>query len=162
MQQKLSSLLDLELKMSSRTLLLLAFSYSLLTAGGNGSQQETVKESLQDTEKESSLKQGMRTNQVVLRALDKITARVSDLPIALGKVAKFGSLEIIVRFCQKSFPEDPPESIAFLEISERKPGESSYPVFSGWMFSSSPTLSAMEHPVYDIWVKECNGEIISE
>lgn len=110
----------------------------------------------------SSVSQGVRTNRVLLRGLDKITARVSDLEVTLGKAVKFGNLEITARFCQKSAPEDPPESVAFLEITEHKPGETPVPVFAGWMFSSSPTISAMEHPVYDIWVKECRGEPLRE
>ena len=110
----------------------------------------------------SSVSQGVRTNRVLLRGLDKITARVSDLEVTLGKAVNFGNLEITARFCQKSAPEDPPESVAFLEITEHKPGETPVPVFAGWMFSSSPTISAMEHPVYDIWVKECRGEPLRE
>lgn len=110
----------------------------------------------------SSVSEGIRTNRVLLRGLDKITARVSDLEAPLGKAVKFGNLEIIARFCQKAPPEDPPESVAFLEIMEHKPDEKPKSVFAGWMFSSSPTISAMEHPVYDIWVKECRGEVLKE
>ena len=98
-----------------------------------------------------------RTDKVLLRCLDKITARVSDIEAPLGQTVKFGKLEITARFCQKSPPEDPPESVAFLEITENKSDEKTSHVFSGWMFASSPAHSAMEHPVYDIWVKECIG-----
>ena len=101
-----------------------------------------------------------RTDKVLLRCLDKITARVSDIEVSLGQTVRFGKLEIIARFCQKALPEDLPESIAFLEISENRSGKSSSVVFSGWMFASSPAHSAMEHPVYDIWVKECIGKVL--
>ncbi|MBL9029185.1 MAG: DUF2155 domain-containing protein [Caedimonas sp.] len=103
-----------------------------------------------------------RTDKVLLRCLDKITARVSDIEAPLGQSIKFGNLEITARLCQKAPPEDPPESIAFLEITENKPDENASHVFSGWMFASSPAHSAMEHPVYDIWVKECMGNALPD
>ena len=43
-------------------------------------------------------------------------------------------------------------------VIENKPGEQAEPVFSGWMFASSPALSAMEHPIYDVWVLSCEGD----
>ena len=66
-----------------------------------------------------------------------------------------GALEITVRACDKRPPEEPPESAAYLEIVERKVNEEPKTVFSGWMFASSPAVSALEHPVYDIWVLDC-------
>ena len=104
--------------------------------------------------------QEMRTQEVLLRILDKTTARISEVSVPLGKPVKFGNLEITARFCQKSLPEDPPESTAFLEIAEHKSGEASRFVFKGWMFASSPSVSAMEHAVYDVWIKECQGELL--
>jgi hypothetical protein len=91
----------------------------------------------------------------VLRALDKITARVEELEVPIGRPYKFGTLIITVRACRVTPPEETPEAAAFLEISEFKPGQNDAPVFRGWMFASSPALSAMEHPVYDIWVTGC-------
>jgi hypothetical protein len=94
-------------------------------------------------------------NEVVLQALDKITARVSRITVAVGSTVTFGSLQITARACDKHPPEETPESAAFLQIVEVKPGEAPVSRFSGWMFASSPALSAMEHPVYDIWVLDC-------
>lgn len=93
----------------------------------------------------------------VLRALDKITARVEELNVPTGDPYKFGTLIITVRACRLTLPEETPEAAAFLEISELKPGEQDTPIFHGWMFASSPALSAMQHPVYDIWVTGCKG-----
>jgi hypothetical protein len=67
----------------------------------------------------------------------------------------FGTLEIIVRTCHKLPPEETPETAAFLDIWEVKNGEAAAPLFRGWMFASSPALSALEHPVYDVWVIDC-------
>ena len=68
---------------------------------------------------------------------------------------QFGTLAIRVRDCEKSPPEDTPESAAFVEIDETRPGETRNRVFSGWMFASSPALSALEHPVYDVTLLDC-------
>lgn len=93
---------------------------------------------------------------VVLRALDKITARVKTLRIRLGETAVFGKLHITPLFCRKSKPEDPPEVTVFISISEVIPGKNNtQSIFSGWMFASNPSVSALSHPVYDIWVKSC-------
>ena len=92
----------------------------------------------------------------VLQALDKVTARVSTFEAPVGDSVRFGTLDIITRACDKRPPEETPESAAFLDISEIKPGEPTEGVYRGWMFASSPALAAMEHPVYDVWVVDCN------
>jgi hypothetical protein len=91
----------------------------------------------------------------VLQGLDKVTARVSTIQAPVGDVVRFGALEIIARICDKKPPEETPESAAFLDIWEVRPGEPTISLFRGWMFASSPALSAMEHPVYDVWVLDC-------
>jgi len=103
-------------------------------------------------------------NQVaVLQGLDKVTARVSPLRAPLDTPIRFGTLEIIVRACRETPPTEPPESAAFLEVRELPPAsEPDAPpteLFSGWMFASSPTVSALEHPVYDIWVVDCEEPV---
>ncbi len=94
-----------------------------------------------------------------LRALDKMTARVEVLEIPVNKPTSFGALIITAHTCRTTQPEETPESAAFLEITELKPGAKDTPVFHGWMFASSPALSAMEHPVYDIWLIGCKGAV---
>ncbi len=93
----------------------------------------------------------------LLEGLDKITARVSKVEVPVGAPVQFGTLAIRVRDCEKSPPEDTPESAAFLEIDETRPGEIRNRVFSGWMFASSPALSALEHPVYDVTLLDCRA-----
>ncbi len=94
-------------------------------------------------------------NVAVLQGLDKVTARVSTIEAPLGQSVHFGSLEVTVRACRTHPPEEPPESAAFLEIREKTADEEPKVLFSGWMFASSPALSALEHPVYDLWVVDC-------
>jgi hypothetical protein len=94
----------------------------------------------------------------LLEGLDKITARVSKFDARIDAPVRFGTLLIRVRDCEKSPPEDPPESAAFVEIDEMRPGDSTARrVFSGWMFASSPALSALEHPVYDVTLLDCKA-----
>ena len=91
----------------------------------------------------------------VLQGLDKITAKISTVNAPLDGAVRFGSLEIVARTCRKTPPEEPPESAAFLEIVDVRPDSEPVPLFSGWMFASSPAVSALEHAVYDIWVIDC-------
>ena len=98
----------------------------------------------------------------VLQALDKVTARVTTLEAPLGETVRFSTLEIISRACDKRSPEETPESAAFLDIWETRPGEPVQGVFRGWMFASSPPLSAMEHPVYDVWALDCKNPITTD
>lgn len=93
----------------------------------------------------------------IMQGLDKITARVSRFEAPVGKAVTFGSLSILVRDCQKSAPEERPENAAFVEISETRLDEGKVRLFSGWMFSSSPALSALDHPVYDVNLLECKA-----
>lgn len=96
-------------------------------------------------------------NRVVLQGLDKVTARVTTIETKVGRVVRFGTLEIIARHCDKRPPEETPESAAFLDVWETRPGEPAISLFRGWMFASSPALHALEHPVYDIWVLDCGN-----
>jgi hypothetical protein len=93
----------------------------------------------------------------VLQGLDKITARVSTFDAPVGTPVRFGTLSILVRDCEKTPPEETPQSGAFLQIDEAQPGEGDVRLFSGWMFASSPALSALEHPVYDVELLDCKA-----
>lgn len=95
-------------------------------------------------------------NTVILQGLNKVTARASRIEAVIGSTVRFGTLEIVARSCWKSAPEDRPENAVLLEVSEIKQGEPSAKVFLGWMFSSSPGLSSLEHPFYDITVVKCD------
>jgi hypothetical protein len=94
---------------------------------------------------------------VILQALDKVTARITTLEVPLNSPARFGTLEITAERCTKTPPEEPPESAAFLVIREIRPEQDPVELFRGWMLASSPALSALEHPVYDVWVKDCRN-----
>lgn len=98
---------------------------------------------------------------VVLGGLDKVTARVQNVAGKVGTSLKFGTLEIIAQTCVTHPPEEAPENAAFIEVFEQQPGRERMKVFSGWMFGSNPALSALDHPVYDIWVLRCENNAAS-
>jgi len=96
---------------------------------------------------------------VKLQGLDKSVGRTVTFEAKVGSTIQYGPLFIKIHACRKAPPIEKPESAAFLQIWEVPPGaEKSEWVFSGWMFASSPALSAMDHPVYDVWVLDCLGK----
>jgi len=100
---------------------------------------------------------GIEMDTVVLGALDKVTARVNTLKGIVGSPVRFGTLESVAQTCITTPPEDPPESAVFMEIFQVQEVDEEEQLFSGWMFASSPALSAMDHPVYDVWVLGCES-----
>ena len=101
-----------------------------------------------------ALAEDFATEAVLLQALDKTTGRTSFLTVKVGNRHTYGDLSIDVEKCMKRPPEETPENSAFLIVSEKNGTE----IFRGWMFSSNPALSGMDHPVYDIWVVECKSK----
>jgi len=93
----------------------------------------------------------------VLQGLDKVAARVSQIETPVGASVTFGTLSILVRDCETAPPDAPPDNAAFIQIYETPPGEQTKRLFSGWMFSSSPALSGLEHPVYDVTLLTCKA-----
>ena len=91
----------------------------------------------------------------MLQALDKVVARTSELEAPVDRAVRFGTLRIVVRACHAAPPEEPPENAAFLEIDEVDHAGHAERLYTGWMFSSTPGLAALEHPVYDISVLAC-------
>ncbi len=91
---------------------------------------------------------------VRLRGLDTLDGQTEDIAIAVGATAQFGRLEISADSCR--VPADAPDAdaYAFLRIRDVREAE---PRFSGWMFASSPALSALDHPRYDVWVLSCSN-----
>ncbi len=97
----------------------------------------------------------VQSQTALLGALDKITARLTEVPIDVGTSAAFERLEIEVYACQQRTVEARLDTAAFLRILETRPDGEVVPVFSGWMFANSPGLSAMDHAVYDVWLVNC-------
>ena len=93
-----------------------------------------------------------------LQTLDKITARIATIELEAGVVATLGTLELYVHACVFRPPEMPPDHAALLEIRGIGDSQTAGEIFFfGWMFASSPAVSALEHPVYDISVLSCSS-----
>ncbi len=92
------------------------------------------------------------------RGLNKITTRSQEVEASIGAVTRFGNLEVIPRGCWVAPANKRPEQAGLMEVWYWKQGEKPDLVFFGWMFASSPALSSLEHPVYDITMLECIEE----
>lgn len=89
----------------------------------------------------------------LLRGLDKISGRVNDIRVAVGEAAIYERLTIQVEQCRTPPEDEADDAFAYLRIRDAKADDRE--VFAGWMFASSPALSAMDHQRYDVWVLSC-------
>ena len=116
---------------------------------------ETIIENRNDKElSESSLStEANIISFASLSVLNKITANVDNLDIKLKENFEYGELRIYPIDCYFSSPEDKPEIAIYLNIYHNSKDEK---IFSGWMLKTLPSISAIEHPIYDIWVNDCH------
>lgn len=87
-----------------------------------------------------------------LRTLDTLTGVVKDMTIEVGQTQSYERLKITVQECR--YPKDNPSSDAFAYLIIQDVREDQ-PRFDAWMIASSPALSALEHPRYDVWLLRC-------
>ncbi|MBS0547534.1 MAG: DUF2155 domain-containing protein [Proteobacteria bacterium] len=90
-----------------------------------------------------------------LQGLDKVTARTRRFYAPVGKTTNFGTLAINVGDCLVNTPDAPADSVAYLTIVDHKPGQAEQKLFAGWMFASTPSISALDDGVYDVRVLAC-------
>jgi hypothetical protein len=90
-----------------------------------------------------------------LQGLDKVTARTQRFFAPVGKSTSFGTLDITVADCLVNTPDAPADSVAYLKIIDHKPGQAEQKLFEGWMFASTPSISALDDGVYDVRVVAC-------
>ncbi|MDP9139144.1 MAG: DUF2155 domain-containing protein [Pseudomonadota bacterium] len=96
------------------------------------------------------------SNPVAMFAgLDKITGDITPFEVGIGATKQFGALMVRPRVCYSRSPEDEPKTTSFVEVDEVQPDKKSKRIFTGWMLAESPGLSAVENPVYDIWLTAC-------
>ncbi len=111
----------------------------------------------QDTTPAAPPAQPSGGTQLLLRGLDKITGRPTNITAPIGKPVKFATLTITARYCYSTPPSETPETTAFVQIEDQRPDQPARRVFSGWMYGSTPGLNGVEHPLYDVWVISCNN-----
>ncbi len=97
----------------------------------------------------------IETNTARMQAMDKITGKVSEIDVPVNAPVRFGSFSVLVRKCVTKTPEETPENTAFVDVVDDYNNQEPVNIFKGWMFSSSPALSAVEHPIYDVWLLKC-------
>ena len=91
----------------------------------------------------------------VFSALDKVTARTSKFEVPLNSTVQFGALKVTPRVCYSRPKEEEPKTDSFVEVDEITLDRKIQRIFTGWMFAESPGLNAVEHAVYDVWLKGC-------
>ena len=100
--------------------------------------------------------ESLEGNFIEIMILDKVSSKNNVLKIKIGEEQKFKNLLIKSLKCKNSEFDDNPEITAYLQVKDltNKNNDEVF-VFNGWTFSSSPTINPFDHPVYDIWLKEC-------
>ncbi len=93
----------------------------------------------------------------VFSGLDKITGRIITFEIATNETVQFGSLQITERVCYSRPPTEAPRTDTFISVDNIDANHDYKRIFTGWMFAGSPSLHALDHPVYDIWLLHCKG-----
>lgn len=103
----------------------------------------------------------VKDRTATLGLLNKRNNLTQDIILKTGEARRIGNVVIKLASCERTLPwERPPETGAFVQVFVEERANSSSPlawrkVFSGWLFKNSPSLSVVEHPVYDVWVKDC-------
>jgi hypothetical protein len=98
--------------------------------------------------------QTVSVNTVLLRGLDTLNGTARDVELRVGETVRYGHLEITADTCRVPKGDPTGDAYAFLRIRDIR---EQAPRFSGWMFASSPALSALDHPRYDVWVQSCSN-----
>ena len=91
-----------------------------------------------------------------IKILDKISSKNTSLKLENGQLLKFKDLSIQSLKCKNSEFDDNPEITAYIQVKDlTDENNNEVFVFNGWMFSSSPSITPFDHPVYDVWLIKC-------
>ena len=91
-----------------------------------------------------------------IKILDKISSKNTLLKLKNGDLVSFKDLSIKSLKCKNSEFDDNPEITAYMQVTDlNNSNNNEVFVFNGWMFSSSPSITPFDHPVYDIWLVNC-------
>lgn len=95
-----------------------------------------------------------RADGAMLRGLDKISGRTTDMPVSVGEAVRYGRLQVRLGECR--YPAGDPSSDAYAQLTVTDTAQN-VTLFSGWMIASSPALSALDDRRYDVWVISCQS-----
>jgi hypothetical protein len=87
--------------------------------------------------------------------VDKITGRIITFDVYIDETVQFGALQVTPRVCYSRPVTEEPKTDSFVEVDEITLDRKIRRIFTGWMFAESPGLNAVEHAVYDVWLKRC-------
>lgn len=87
--------------------------------------------------------------------IDKITGRIITFDVYVNETVQFGALQVTPRVCYSRPDSLQPKTDSFVEVDEITLDRKIRRIFTGYMFAESPGLNAVEHPVYDVWLKSC-------
>lgn len=94
----------------------------------------------------------------VFSGIDKITGRITTFDVYVGETVQFGALQVTPKVCYSRDDTEAQKITTFVEVDEITLDRKIRRIFTGWMFADSPGLNAVEHPVYDVWLKECKAK----
>ena len=86
---------------------------------------------------------------------DKITGRITSFDVYINETVQFGALQVTPKVCYSRTENEAPRTDGFVEVDEITLDRKIRRIFTGWMFADSPGLNAVEHPIYDVWLKDC-------
>jgi len=90
--------------------------------------------------------------------VDKITGRIITFDVYIEGTVQFGARQVTPRVCYSSPETEEPKTDSFVEVDEITLDRKIRRIFTGWMFAESPGLNAVEHAVYDVWLKACKSK----
>ncbi|MBY5343688.1 DUF2155 domain-containing protein [Rhizobium leguminosarum bv. viciae] len=91
----------------------------------------------------------------VFSGLDKITGRITTFDVYVNETVQFGALQVTPKACYSRDQSEAQKIDGFVEVDEITLDRKIRRIFTGWMFAASPGLNAVEHPIYDVWLKDC-------
>ena len=96
-------------------------------------------------------------SKTFIKVLNKISSKNTLIQLKNGEELKHEDLLIKSLKCKNSEFDDNPEITAYIQAKDitSKDNDDVF-IFNGWMFSSSPSIAPFDHPVYDIWLINCN------
>lgn len=98
----------------------------------------------------------MEQRVATLGLLNKRNGLWRDLTMKPGESIRVGDVVIRLRACDSTAPWEPEQLTgSFVQVITRSPDNSWKRVFSGWLYKESPSLNVVEHPIYDVWTKDC-------
>jgi hypothetical protein len=105
--------------------------------------------------------QKIANKTALFSGLDKITGRIINFDVAIGETVQFGALQVTPRACYTRPPTETANTDAFIEVDEVTLQGEVKRIFTGWMFATSPSLHAVEHPIYDVWLTDCKNPAVA-